>query len=92
MVCQGLKLWHLLGNYSLTDLMNKREAEIDMASFDPHWLGSCRATESAVKKNEEAYDHVFALHHGDEERFAARTLRTSAAYDRQTACGRSSAR
>jgi dimethylglycine dehydrogenase len=40
-----------------------------------------------VRKNEEAYDHVYVLHHPDEERPAARPLRTAPAYDRQRAMG-----
>jgi dimethylglycine dehydrogenase len=44
-------------------------------------------TDYAVAKNEEAYSHVFILHHPDEERPAARPLRTSPAYDRQAARG-----
>ncbi|MDF1729397.1 MAG: glycine cleavage T C-terminal barrel domain-containing protein, partial [Sulfitobacter sp.] len=44
-------------------------------------------TEFAARKNEEAYEHVYILHHPDEERPAARPLRTSPAYDRQAARG-----
>ncbi|WP_108501113.1 GcvT family protein [Paracoccus indicus] len=75
-----------VGHY-LTQLMTEGEAEIDMASLDPRRFGSWMTTEYAVKKNEEAYDHVFILHHPDEERPAARPLRTSPAYDRQAARG-----
>ncbi|RJE81511.1 FAD-dependent oxidoreductase [Paracoccus sp. JM45] len=75
-----------VGHY-LAQLMTEGEAEIDMASLDPRRFGSWMTTEYAVKKNEEAYDHVFILHHPDEERPAARPLRTSPAYDRQAARG-----
>ncbi len=34
-------------------------------------------TEYAARKNEECYDHVFILHHPDEEREACRPLRTA---------------
>ncbi len=44
-------------------------------------------TEYAARKNEECYDHVFILHHPDEEREACRPLRTAPAYDRQKALG-----
>ena len=74
------------GHY-LAQMMTEGEAEIDMASLDPKRFGSWMTTEYAVKKNEEAYDHVFVLHHPDEERPAARPLRTSPAYDRQRAWG-----
>ncbi|MFN3147973.1 MAG: hypothetical protein ACE368_23435 [Paracoccaceae bacterium] len=44
-------------------------------------------TEYAARKNEECYEHVYILHHPDEERPACRPLRTSPAYDRQKAAG-----
>ena len=44
-------------------------------------------TEYAARKNEEAYDHVFILHHPDEERPACRPLRTAPCYDRMKARG-----
>ena len=75
-----------VGHY-LTQMMTQGEAEIDMASLDPRRFGSWMTTEYAVKKNEESYSHVFILHHPDEERDAARPLRTSPAYDRQKARG-----
>ncbi|WP_099827713.1 GcvT family protein [Oceaniglobus indicus] len=75
------------GHY-LAQLMVDGEAEIDMASLDPKRFGQdWMTTEYAVKKNEEAYKHVYILHHPDEERSAARPLRTSPAYDRQAARG-----
>jgi len=74
------------GHY-LAQLMTQGEAEIDMASLDPKRYGSWMTTDYAVTKNEEAYEHVFILHHPDEERPAARPLRTSPAYDRQKAAG-----
>ncbi|MEI4473181.1 GcvT family protein [Frigidibacter sp. MR17.24] len=74
------------GHY-LAQLMTEGEAEIDMASLDPKRYGSWMTTDYAVKKNEECYEHVFILHHPDEEREAARPLRTAPAYDRQKAEG-----
>ncbi len=70
------------GHY-LAQLMTEGEAEIDMASLDPKRYGNWMTTEYAARKNEECYDHVFILHHPDEEREACRPLRTSPAYDRQ---------
>ena len=71
------------GHY-LAQMMTEGEAEIDMASLDPKRFGQdWMTTEYASRKNEECYDHVFILHHPDEEREAARLLRTSPAYDRQ---------
>ena len=74
------------GHY-LAQLMTEGEAEIDMASLDPKRYGSWMTTEYAARKNEECYDHVFILHHPDEERGACRPLRTAPAYDRQKEMG-----
>ena len=74
------------GHY-LAQLMTEGEAEIDMASLDPKRFGGWMTTEYAARKNEECYDHVFILHHPDEEREACRPLRTAPAYDRQKAMG-----
>ncbi|MDX1782009.1 MAG: FAD-dependent oxidoreductase [Thalassovita sp.] len=73
--------------YYLAQMMVEGEAEIDMASLDPKRYGAWMTTEYACRKNEEAYEHVFILHHPDEEREAARPLRTAPAYDRQKARG-----
>ena len=74
------------GHY-LAQMMIEGEAEIDMASLDPKRYSNWMTTEFAARKNEECYDHVYKLHHPDEERPAARPLRTSPAYDRQAARG-----
>lgn len=74
------------GHY-LAQLMTEGEAEIDMASLDPKRYGNWMTTEYAARKNEECYEHVFILHHPDEEREACRPLRTAPAYDRQIALG-----
>jgi dimethylglycine dehydrogenase len=74
------------GKY-LAQMMVEGEAEIDMASLDPKRYGDWMTTEYASRKNEECYSHVYVLHHPDEERPAARPLRTSPAYDRQAAKG-----
>ena len=73
--------------YYLAQMMVDGEAEIDMASLDPKRFGNWITTEYAARKNEECYDHVFILHHPDEEREAARPLRTAPVYDRQKALG-----
>ncbi|WP_375260106.1 FAD-dependent oxidoreductase, partial [Citreimonas sp.] len=75
------------GHY-LAQLMVEGEAAIDMASLDPRrYGGDWMTTEYAARKNEEAYEHVYILHHPDEERPACRPLRTAPAYDRQKAMG-----
>jgi len=73
--------------YYLAQLMVDGEAEIDMASLDPKRYGNWMTTEYAARKNEECYDHVYILHHPDEERPACRPLRTAPVYDRQKALG-----
>ncbi len=73
--------------YYLAQMMVEGEAEIDMASLDPKRYGDWMTTEFAARKNEECYDHVYILHHPDEERPACRPLRTAPAYDRQKARG-----
>ncbi len=73
--------------YYLAQMMVAGEAEIDMASLDPKRYGSWITTDYAARKNEECYEHVFILHHPDEEREACRPLRTAPAYDRQLALG-----
>ncbi|MDG4647237.1 FAD-dependent oxidoreductase [Roseibacterium sp. SDUM158017] len=74
------------GHY-LAQMMVEGEAEIDMASLDPRRFGGWMTTEYAARKNEEAYEHVYILHHPDEEREACRPLRTAPAYERQKALG-----
>ena len=74
--------------YYLAQMMVEGEAEIDMASLDPKRYGQdWMTTEYAARKNEECYDHVYVLHHPDEEREACRPLRTGPAFDRQKAAG-----
>ena len=73
--------------YYLAQMMVEGEAEIDMASLDPKRYGSWMTTEYAARKNEECYEHVFILHHPDEEREACRPLRTAPAYERQKSLG-----
>ena len=69
------------GHY-LAQMMTEGEAEIDMASLDPKRYGDWITTEYAARKNEECYEHVYILHHPDEEREACRPLRTAPSYDR----------
>lgn len=74
------------GHY-LAQVMTEGEAEIDMAALDPRRYGSWMTTDYAARKNEEAYEHVYILHHPDEERPACRPLRTAPCYDRVKARG-----
>ncbi|WP_296477715.1 FAD-dependent oxidoreductase [Roseinatronobacter sp.] len=74
------------GHY-LAQMMTQGEAEIDMAALDPKRYGDWVTTEYAARKNEECYEHVFILHHPDEEREACRPLRTAPCYGRVKAHG-----
>ncbi len=74
------------GHY-LAQLMTDGEAEIDLSALDPRRYGDWMTSEYAARKNEEAYDHVYVLHHPDEERPACRPLRTTPCYDRLRARG-----
>ncbi len=74
------------GHY-MAQMMVEGEAEIDMWSLDPRRYGKWVNREYAQKKNEECYEHVFILHHPDEEREAARPLRTAPCYERMQAAG-----
>jgi len=73
--------------YYMAQMMVEGEAAIDMASLDPKRYSNWMTTEYAARKNEECYDHVYILHHPDEERPACRPLRTAPSYDRMKAAG-----
>ncbi len=73
--------------YYLAQLMTEGEADIDMASLDPKRFGTWMTKDYSAKKNEECYDHVYVLHHPDEEREACRPLRTAPCYDRMKSNG-----
>ncbi|KPQ07899.1 MAG: dimethylglycine dehydrogenase [Rhodobacteraceae bacterium HLUCCA12] len=74
------------GHY-LAQMITGGEPEIDMAALDPRRYGGWMTTEYAARKNEECYEHVYVLHHPDEEREACRPLRTAPCYDRVKARG-----
>ncbi|MCY4542733.1 MAG: FAD-dependent oxidoreductase [Rhodobacteraceae bacterium] len=69
------------GHY-LAQVIVEGEAEIDMVSLDPKRYGDWMTTEYGKRKNEECYEHVYILHHPDEEREACRPLRTAPCYGR----------
>lgn len=74
------------GKY-LVQMITGGEAEIDTLALDPRRFGAYATRPYAVRKNEEAYAHVFVVHFPDEERPAARPLRTLPSYDRLKARG-----
>ena len=73
--------------WQLAEWIVEGEPTIDMLGVDPRRYGSY-ANESYLKlKNEEAYANVFVTHYPDEERGAARPLRTAPCYDRLKSLG-----
>ena len=73
--------------WQLAEWIVEGEPSIDMMGVDPRRFGPY-ATEGYLKeKNEEAYANVFTVHYPDEERAAARPLKTSPCYDRMKKLG-----
>jgi dimethylglycine dehydrogenase len=73
--------------WQLAEWIVEGEPTIDMLGVDPRRFGDY-ATKGYLKaKNEEAYANVFTVHYPDEERPAARPLRTAPCYDRMKALG-----
>ena len=73
--------------WQLAEWIVEGEPTIDMNGVDPRRFGEF-ATKSFLKeKNEEAYANVFTIHYPDEEREAARGLRTTPCYDRLKSMG-----
>ena len=73
--------------WQLAEWIVDGEPTIDMLGVEPRRYGNY-ATKSYLKaKNEEAYSHVFIVHYPDEERPAARPLRTSPCYERMKNLG-----
>ena len=60
---------------------------IDMMGVDPRRFGPYCTKAYLKQKNEEAYANVFTVHFPDEERPAARPLRTTPIYERVKALG-----
>ncbi len=55
---------------------------VDMLGVEPRRFGDYATKNFLITKNEEAYADVFSVHYPDEERGAARPLRTAPCYDR----------
>ena len=73
--------------FQLAEWMVEGEPGIDMMGVDPRRFGDYATRAYLVKKNEEAYANVFTVHYPDEERPAARPLRTAPCHDRLKALG-----
>ena len=73
--------------WQLAEWIVDGEPTIDMLGVEPRRYGDY-ATKSYLKeKNEEAYRNVFVIHYPDEERSAARPLRTAPCYERMKNLG-----
>ncbi|BDA85338.1 dimethylglycine dehydrogenase [Aureimonas sp. SA4125] len=73
--------------WQLAEWMADGMPTVDMVGVDPRRFGPYATEGYLIKKNEEAYANVFTTHYPDEERAAARPLKTSPSYDRQKALG-----
>jgi dimethylglycine dehydrogenase len=71
----------------LAEWIVEGEPTIDMLGVEPRRFGDYATREYLIEKNEEAYSHVFVIHYPDEERPAARPLRTAPCYERLKAMG-----
>ena len=73
--------------WQLAEWIVDGEPTIDMMGVDPRRFGPYATEGYLVAKNEEAYANVFTMHYPDEERSAARPLKTTPCYDRMKALG-----
>ena len=68
--------------WQLAEWIVEGEPTIDMLGVEPRRFGDYATKKYLIEKNEEAYAHVFVTHYPDEERPAARPLRTAPCYER----------
>ncbi|MBB4001138.1 GcvT family protein [Aurantimonas endophytica] len=73
--------------WQLAEWIVDGQPTVDMVGVDPRRFGPYATEGYLIAKNEEAYANVFTTHYPDEERPAARPLKTSPSYDRQKALG-----
>ena len=73
--------------WQLAEWIVEGEPSIDMMGVDPRRFGPYACEGYLRTKNEEAYANVFTVHYPDEERPAARPLKTAPCYDRMQALG-----
>ena len=66
----------------LAEWIVEGEPGIDMLGVESRRFGDYADKDYLIKKNEEAYSHVFIIHYPDEERPAARPLKTAPCYGR----------
>ena len=68
--------------WQLSEWIVNGEPTIDMLGVDPRRFGSYATKSYLIEKNEEAYANVFTVHYPDEERPAARPLKTFPCYEK----------
>ncbi|MDP6727392.1 MAG: FAD-dependent oxidoreductase [Gammaproteobacteria bacterium] len=73
--------------WQLAEWMIDGEPTVDMMGVDPRRFGPYATRGYLREKNEEAYSNVFTTHFPDEERGAARPLKTAPCYDRMKSLG-----
>ncbi len=73
--------------WQLAEWIVDGEPTVDMMGVDPRRFGPYAKEGYLIAKNEEAYANVFTMHYPDEERAAARPLKTTPVYDRLKALG-----
>ena len=73
--------------WQLAEWIVEGEPTIDMLGVDARRFGAYASRGYLRAKNEEAYAHVFIVHFPDEERPAARPLKTAPCYERMKALG-----
>ncbi len=73
--------------WQLAEWIVEGEPTIDMLGVEPRRFGDYATLAYLKAKNEEAYSTVFTVHFPDEERPAARPLRTAPCYGRMRARG-----
>ena len=73
--------------WQLAEWIVDGEPTVDMLGVEPRRYGSYATKSYLIEKNEEAYRNVFIVHYPDEERTAARPLRTAPCYDRMKKLG-----
>ncbi len=73
--------------WQLAEWIVEGQPTIDMLGVDPRRFGGYAGKAFLKAKNEEAYANVFVIHYPDEERPAARPLKTSPCYDRMKNLG-----
>ena len=73
--------------WQLAEWIIDGEPTVDMMGVDPRRFGPYATRGYLREKNEEAYRNVFTTHYPDEERSAARPLKTTPCYSRMKALG-----